>query len=124
MNLRTALSCFSVCFAVAAPSWAQLTAEPGDAEKCLVVPHQQPKYPDDAFFDNAGGSVVVEMEFAESQPEPKVRVVTSAGHSALPKAVVEYVSAYRLPCVLPGKATVLRQQFRFQPSATLQVVQS
>jgi len=102
-------------------------ALPSAAERCLTriagAP-ATPTYPQREFEARAGGAVRVALGFDRPDAPPKVSVVDASGPYKLAEAVLDFVQAYRVPCLEGGQAVVLRQEFTFRPTDGRRVVAS
>ena len=75
-----------------------------------------PKYPMASFERKDGGSFPVTLEFTAPDREPKVTFTGVDDDSALKDAVLDFVRAYRVPCLQPGQVATLNQEFKFVPT--------
>lgn len=96
------------------PGEAARAARPS-AVACTRTPKGQPDY--------AGGSlqrevsnVFVRLSFTAPDAPPEVKVVYATPGADQAKAVTDYVSQYRMPCLAPGAKPVrVQQHFQFRP---------
>lgn len=104
--------------ALAGPVRAQLEPAASDAVACLTpaaTDRNRLDYPPEALRAGVAGATGVEMEFTSPTDPPKVTVVRTSDPS-LDRVVVEHVSRYRVPCLVPGQRARLQQEFSFVPN--------
>lgn len=101
----------------------QQTLSPSDTLACLTpvaTERGTPKYPEESFERKEGGLVSVVLEFTAPDREPKVSFSDGSSHSQgdlkLKGAVLDYVRAYRVPCLKPEQTAKLNQEFSFVPT--------
>lgn len=75
-----------------------------------------PKYPEASFERRDGGRYAVTLEFTAHDSAPKVNFDGDSGLSELKDAVLNFVRAYRVPCLKPGQVVKLNQEFVFVPT--------
>jgi len=83
----------------------------------------QPVYPDDELKMKDAATVRVQLSFTAADRAPRVKVIKNTGRRAFEGAVEEFVSTYRLPCLLEADAPVIvTQEFHFNPGDGRKVV--
>ena len=70
-----------------------------------------------------GGVVRLRLTFSVPDSQPRAEVFYETAGRAFRTAVIDYVAAYRLPCIAPGDAPVVAtQEFEFDPGDGRKVV--
>jgi hypothetical protein len=96
-----------------------IVAAPSAAQRCLTrgtVLLGTPVYPQEAFERKIDGRVVVDMEFTAADVPPRlVKIDAGRDHHArdFEDSVRAFIKAYRVPCLVVGESTTLRQEFVF-----------
>jgi TonB family protein len=97
----------------------QQTLTESDTLACLTPAASQrgaPRYPEASFERREGGRFPVTLEFTAPDRAPKVNFSGTGGLSELSDAVLDFVRAYRVPCLKPGQVATLNQEFVFVPT--------
>jgi hypothetical protein len=105
----------------AAPSHAQTTfLAPSPMLACLApMPGAPttPTYPEELFNLKNGAVVHVALEFSAPDASPKVTIVPHVFDAEFTRAVRDYASKLRLPCMpADAKPVVLKQLYHFTPT--------
>jgi hypothetical protein len=88
------------------------------ALRCLVAPDRKEalRYPTGQVEQKNGGIVRVRLTFVSATDAPRVEVFYESAGTAFSDAVLDYVSKYRLPCLVAADAPLLAtQEFAFDP---------
>ena len=92
---------------------------PPSALDCLRLSElglHTPNYPSDALKSSKAAVVRVRMQFASSDQAPRVNTLFNSGGDEFGRAVSEFVSGYRLPCLVgSGGPVEATQEFQFIP---------
>ncbi len=112
---------FALLIATAAPGVLaqQQTLTESATVACLTpagAERGSPKYPKASFELKEGGTFPVTLEFTAPDREPKVTFTGVDDYSELKDAVLDFVRAYRVPCLQPGQVATLNQEFKFVPT--------
>ena len=97
----------------------QQTLTESETLACLtpvVAERGTPKYPEASFERRDGGKFAVTLEFTAPDRAPKVNFGGAGDQSELKDAVLDFVRAYRVPCLQPGQVATLSQEFVFVPT--------
>lgn len=95
------------------------TLTPSETLACLMPQAAQrgtPKYPERSFERREGGRVAVTLDFTTADGAPKVLVTDGGDLGEFKDAVLDHVRRYRVPCLKPGQAARLTQEFSFVPT--------
>lgn len=118
MRLPSWVLMWAVALACCQALAQDVTVEPSAAQRCMqhsAGAGQQPAYPADAYNNNRGGRVQVELTFTGPDQRPQVLVLLHEGEPDLLDAVQKHVRDLRVPCLAAGAAPAkLRQDYVFQ----------
>lgn len=77
----------------------------------------KPEYPQELYERKHQGKVVVEIEFYDSSPVPRVKTLTNTGGVGLNDSAEKFALQYRNTCMKPGDPPVkVQQEFDFVPN--------
>lgn len=83
------------------------------AVACLSKPAEPLKYPEAAIERRIGGVVKVRLNFSRADAAPEIELLSFSGSSELVDAAKDYLSRYRLPCLVAGESVTLEQDLAF-----------
>ena len=97
----------------------QQTLTESETLACLtpvVAERGSPKYPEASFERRDGGKFAVTLEFTAPDRAPRLTFSGVTDIGELKDAVLDFVRAYRVPCLQPGQVATLNQEFVFVPT--------
>jgi hypothetical protein len=89
---------------------------------CLVASSRTAlKYPKAPESSDTTSIVRVRMEFTGKDSPPRATIFFNSADERFAGAVLDFVAAYRLPCLAEGKTVSATQEFRFRPNEIMAV---